>query len=142
MYYTEQEVLEFKKFDGSLKEFNSILEERKKNINPLEIVIKEICNHMGINEAEATANTRKRDVVFPRQVLHWAAYYYTKATLSDIGFRIGKKSHSNVKHGIKAINNDIDVNVGMAIKMLNIDNLLSEKGLSKYGERSPRDKFK
>jgi len=141
MYYTEKEILEFKEFDGSLKEFNSVLDERKKKIDPLEIVIKEICTHIGINEEDATKNTRKREVILPRQILHWAAYYYTKATLEEIGYRIGVKDYSTVKHSIKTINNEIDVNVGMAIKMLNIENLLSEKGLSKYGERKPRDKY-
>ena len=49
--------------------------------------------------------TRKREIVQCRQISHWLLKEYTKMSLYEIGYEIGRKDHATVLYSRKTINN-------------------------------------
>lgn len=53
---------------------------------------------------ELCENTRRANIVEPRQIAMFLAQQYTKSSLAAIGENLGKRSHSTVLHAVKAVN--------------------------------------
>lgn len=52
--------------------------------------------------------TRKREILFPRQVAMFFSKRLTKASLGTIGANLGRKDHATVLHACKTVSNLID----------------------------------
>lgn len=53
-------------------------------------------------------NTRKKEVVGKRQLVHAMCKRFTKASLATIGSWVGGRDHATVLHSIKTVNNHCD----------------------------------
>lgn len=77
----------------------------------------------GVTPEQLTSRTRKREVVFARQVLMYITKKYTKDSFSHIGsyFKSEEKpkgwDHATVMHGCKTIKNLIDTDKIIANKV-------------------------
>lgn len=69
--------------------------------------------HQKVSLALMQSNTRKREVVFARQLAMTLARKLTNCSLYTIGLMIGMKDHATVLHSSKTINNlsDVDANI-------------------------------
>lgn len=84
---------------------------RCRSSNPDEIIkyiINEICNEYSIKPEDIQKNTRKIEILEPRQKAMYFAKMYTKLTTKQIGEKIGQKNHSTVLHSCKTVNNLMD----------------------------------
>ncbi len=104
MMFTESELKAYRNFRGSLEEFKSSL----KIINEDLKIINIVCDILEIDKEKLNINTRKREIVIARQIIHWTQYYYTYKSLSSIGNQVGNKNHATVLHSIRTINDLID----------------------------------
>ncbi|MFA5619713.1 MAG: chromosomal replication initiator protein DnaA [Weeksellaceae bacterium] len=64
-----------------------------------------VCDYFKIPIDLVQSKTRKRDVVQARQLAMYFAKKYTKASLSSIGSKIGKRDHATVLHACKTVKN-------------------------------------
>ncbi len=78
--------------------------------------IKEVvCKHYGLDPATITqTKSRKRELVFARQLIMYFMKKYTKMSLKSIGSEFAgasngkKKDHTTVIHSIRTVNNLMD----------------------------------
>lgn len=71
-------------------------------------ITESVCKIYDKNVGELTARTRKRDIVFPRQVCMTLCKLKTKHSLSSIGIYYGGFDHATVIHALKIVKNMID----------------------------------
>lgn len=73
-----------------------------------------------VSVKEMQSRTRKKDVVFPRQVAMYLSRLHTTQTLADIGRAFGR-DHATVLHAIKVVSDRIlrDVSVSSQVDLLN-----------------------
>jgi chromosomal replication initiator protein len=69
---------------------------------------------------KAQLNTRRREVVEKRQILHYFAKNYTRESLSCIGRYFGNKDHATVLHSERVINNLIGTDRRFALFIFQI----------------------
>ena len=69
-------------------------------------IITEVCQSQRIDMELIKLKTRKRHIVYARQLCHWALRQYTKLSLSKIGEMVGGKDHATVLHSCKVIDTD------------------------------------
>jgi len=69
---------------------------------------KTICEGEGISKDIVFMKTRKKEIVFTRQLIMYFAYAYNVGSQSEVGSLCGKKDHSTVVHANKVINNYLD----------------------------------
>lgn len=79
-----------------------------------------ICNGEAIIPAVLQTKSRKREIVFARQVIMFFLYKYTKMSWYMIGHAYGK-DHATAIHAVKTINNLADTDKKIAGKMADYD---------------------
>lgn len=67
-----------------------------------------ICYGEGITPAQVKEETRKKEVVFARQLIMYFCVLFKVGSYAYIADIFGGKDHATVSHSIKAINNYID----------------------------------
>jgi hypothetical protein len=101
----------------------------------LKIIVEFVASRYKISPELLNLNTRKREIIRPRQIAHWLSKKVTKFSLQEIGSHIGGKDHATVLHSMKTINNLIDterdfaseINQLIADYQINIAPLLNRK---------------
>ena len=76
-----------------------------------------VCIGEGQLSATLQAKTRKREIVFARQLIFYFCKKYTKETLAQIGLNYSK-DHATVLYAIKTINNLIDTDRNIHAKII------------------------
>lgn len=77
----------------------SLLDGTDKIINYGEVVAK----YFGLKFSDLQQNTRRREIVYPRQILYYLLAQSGSYTLSEIGHAIGKRDHATVTYSRKVI---------------------------------------
>lgn len=85
--------------DVSLKIINRIHDD-KLTFDSLE---KKVCEFIRISPEVLQLKSRKREIVWGRQILHHIAKNKNMGSLSEIGFRYGKKDHATVLHSSRTV---------------------------------------
>lgn len=86
-----------------------------KNQEPLQtdIRIKPIVDFVsewyGLSPRELVAKTRKKEIVEPRQFVHWLAVNYTRMSKASIGANVGGVDHATTLHSKRKIDNLLEV---------------------------------
>lgn len=83
---------------------------------PLEYIERVVCDYFGITPEEIEVKKRDRNIVLPRQLCHHFSKEMTKKSLSEIGWRFGRKDHATVLHSTKTINNLRETNKSFRAK--------------------------
>jgi chromosomal replication initiation ATPase DnaA len=128
MYHTKEEMKEFKLFKGDYDAYLEYLE-NKNDVTALDIISTAVCSQLRLPLAQVVLPSRKRELVFARQVIHWFGYYFTTVTLSTIGSKAGGLDHVTVLYSKDNIDDLIDSNVDVATLILNLENELLSKGI-------------
>lgn len=63
-----------------------------------------IADYFQISIADLKSKSRKKEVVYPRQLAMFLAKEYTELPLKSIGYHFGGRDHSTVIHSIQSIN--------------------------------------
>ena len=63
-----------------------------------------VADHFGITVADLKSKSRKRELVYPRQIAMYLAKEKTELALKSIGYHFGGRDHSTVIHAIQTIN--------------------------------------
>ncbi len=71
-------------------------------------ISKTVCKITKQNPEDLQLKTRKREIVFSRQVCHSLAKLKTRYSLSTIGYYYGKLDHATVLHSMKTVKNLIE----------------------------------
>lgn len=75
----------------------------------LEQIQMEVGRYFGLTVNELNSNTRRREIVFPRQLAMYLASRHTKKTLKQIGECMGGRDHSTVAYAVKTISGQMEV---------------------------------
>lgn len=76
-----------------------------------EVIIQQVVSSFyDISVLDIVAKTKKRDIVWPRQLCMYFENIYTNKPLQMIADDYSMKSHATVLHAIKTIRNDSDKN--------------------------------
>ncbi len=90
-----------------LKDSNTVKSTKKKDINN---IINTVASTYGVAVDEIVSNSRKKEIIFPRQVAMFLARELTELSFQKIGLYFGNKNHSTVMNSCqkiqKMINND------------------------------------
>lgn len=89
-----------------------------------EQTIETVARQFGFDDDFIFANTRKREVVYARQICMTLIKKHTKLSLAEIGEKIGDKDHATVIHAVKTISNLIDSDKQIKSEFANIENLI------------------
>jgi len=63
-----------------------------------------IADYFQVSIADLKSKSRKKEVVYPRQLAMYLAKEYTDLPLKSIGYHFGGRDHSTVIHSIQSIN--------------------------------------
>ncbi len=63
-----------------------------------------IADYFQVSIADLKSKSRKKEVVYPRQLAMYLAKEYTELPLKSIGYHFGGRDHSTVIHSIQSIN--------------------------------------
>jgi len=85
----------------------------KKLISP-EKIIKEVSLFYSLKEKDILTNSRKKEIVRPRQVAMYLLREELKSSFPFIGRKFGGKDHTTAIHSYNKINKEIDVNENLA----------------------------
>ncbi|CCG98015.1 chromosomal replication initiator protein DnaA [Fibrella aestuarina BUZ 2] len=81
----------------------NIVQNDEKEIN-IDTVQELVADFYNISIADLKAKSRKREVVYPRQVAMYLAKELTELSLKSIGYHFGGRDHSTVIHAIQIVN--------------------------------------
>jgi chromosomal replication initiator protein len=70
---------------------------------PIEEIRQAVCDYYGITLADLLSKSRARSVVVPRHVTMYLARHFTQASLEEVGWALGERDHSTVKHGVDKV---------------------------------------
>jgi chromosomal replication initiator protein len=73
-----------------------------------DVIIKVVCEHFSISIEELIDKSRRRPIVYRRQILMFLLVYYTRDTYQEIG-NIFNKDHTTVIHSKDLINDLIGI---------------------------------
>lgn len=93
----------FEKVKKSLEDF--VLKPKNK-ISP-EKIIEIVCDFYNVSKKEILSNTRKKEVVLPRQVIMYLLREEVNLSLPSIGIKIGNKDHTTVGYACEKIEEKI-----------------------------------
>lgn len=105
--------------DLARKTVREIATDRKVNIT-IENITSLVCDSLKIDENKIRDKTRKKEIVFARQVAMFLSKELTKSSLKTIGLHFGGRDHSTVIHACSAVEESLSKDA--YIKEL-IDNL-------------------
>lgn len=71
----------------------------------IESIIEEVASYYKVEREKLLSNSRKREIVVPRQVAMYLCKMNTKSSLGEIGKAIGKKNHATVLYACTTIGN-------------------------------------
>lgn len=63
-----------------------------------EILQQQVCQHCRIKVSELHSKSRKKNIAGARQLLMYLTHKYTQLSLTQIGYELGGREHSTVKH--------------------------------------------
>jgi chromosomal replication initiator protein len=69
----------------------------------IKTIIETMCDFYGIKKEDILAQSRLKELVYPRQIGMYLALELTNETTKKIGFEFGGRTHSTVIHAYKAI---------------------------------------
>jgi chromosomal replication initiator protein len=83
---------------------------KKKKMDALNYIIEIVCHKYGFTEEQLKGKTRKREIVYARQMVMALVQNYFKGktkkyTLNYVGNKLGGKDHATVLYGRRNINN-------------------------------------
>lgn len=77
-------------------------------------IVSLVSEYTGISHAQMCVRSRKREIVNSRYYCYYFMDKYTKMTQTHIGSVFGNYDHSTVIHGLKSVNDLIDVDPKVA----------------------------
>jgi len=117
--YTEKDMLAFKHSSLTLSEYNTHrMETLELHDDNLYVAVLNVCSQVtGVDTIAALSSSRKPEAVFARFMTMWfmqklsqQKYVKEQYSLAKLGFFAGGKDHSTAYHGIRSINDLIEVN--------------------------------
>ncbi|MFZ0453596.1 MAG: chromosomal replication initiator protein DnaA [Ignavibacteriaceae bacterium] len=84
------------------KTVKEIATDRKVNVT-IEIITKNVCTYLKVDENKIRDKTRKKEIVLARQIAMYLAKELTKSSLKTIGLHFGGRDHSTVIHACNSI---------------------------------------
>ncbi len=84
------------------KTVKEIATDRKVNVT-IEIITKNVCSYLKVDENKIRDKTRKKEIVLARQIAMYLAKELTKSSLKTIGLHFGGRDHSTVIHACSSI---------------------------------------
>lgn len=95
-------------------------------------ILAQVTEHYGITPEELFTRTRKREIVFPRQLFFYLCCRYTKKSQDYIGkiserYGIKKYDHATVLHGRNSIQNYIDTDREKRLEILYFKPVMHDK---------------
>lgn len=71
-----------------------------------EKIVQCVCDAWGIKPQNVFGDSRKREIIYPRQIIHYFCDKYLKLfTLQLVANKSGLKSHATVLNSVKTVNN-------------------------------------
>ena len=70
-------------------------------------IITIVAEHYGFTKDQLVQSSRKKEIVYPRQIAMYLCRSMTSLSLQAIGTALGKKDHTTVMHGIEIIEHDL-----------------------------------
>lgn len=89
------------------EELRDIISPDEKRIITPDVIIETVAEHFGITPGDIKGNKRNSEIVKPRQIAMYLCRYLTETPLKQIGAYMGKKDHSTVLHGVRAIEGEL-----------------------------------
>lgn len=75
-----------------------------------EIIINEVAKYFGVDVESINSNSRKKEIVIPRQIAMYLCREKTDTALAEIGKIMGDRDHTTVIHGHDKVLADISTN--------------------------------
>lgn len=94
------------------------------NVLTLESIFKTVCDYYGFDYEAAIGRTKKRELVEVRQVFCFFARKNTDNGYNAIGKFIGK-NHATAIYAVRTIENLVDSDKGVRIRVKEISNILN-----------------
>lgn len=129
-------MIEFKSYNGTLEKY---IKERIGHSNKARVskILDVVAEFKGVPIQEVTRKTRRRDIVYTRQLCHYFCYYYTTETMWGISEQLGKQDHATVHHSVKVVNELSSTYKYIQEEVDQIKLKLKEIGIEKVWEERP-----
>ena len=75
---------------------------------PIEKIKKVVCEFYKIKPEKIDIKCRKREIVIPRQIIHYLARLFTTLSTNQISKKVGNLTHATIINSVTSIQNLID----------------------------------
>ncbi len=96
---------------------SSITTNIKKGIISPKQIIKEVAEFYDIDINDITGNSRRKELVIPRQIVMYLIREETNASFPSIGEVVGGRDHTTVMHACKKIKQDLNTNEKLKVEI-------------------------
>ena len=103
------------------KTVREIATDRKVNIT-IENITSLVCESLKIDENKIRDKTRKKEIVFARQIAMFLSKDLTKSSLKTIGLHFGGRDHSTVIHACSSVEESISKDIYVKELIENLKN--------------------
>lgn len=88
-----------------------------------------VAQEYNIEVAQLRSSTRRADIALPRQIVMYMTKKHTDHSYNAIAERLGRKNHTTVMHGVKAVGDRMSVDEGFRQTMTQLESLLTQPAL-------------
>ena len=103
------------------KTVKEIATDRKVNIT-IESITSLVCDSLKIDENKIRDKTRKKEIVFARQIAMYLSKEFTKSSLKTIGLHFGGRDHSTVIHACTSVEENLSKDISLKELIENLKN--------------------
>ena len=89
-----------------------IAPQQKKIITP-EVIMETVCEHFQIQPSDVCGTRRNTEIAVPRQIIMYLCRILLDMPHKSIGSFLGKRDHSTVIHGIRKVEDEMNINPNM-----------------------------
>lgn len=102
------------------------------------MIVKFVMARYDFSFDQLKSKTRKREVVFPRQLCMYLLYTFTRSNLDKIGELFGNRDHTTVIHAREMIIGLIEVGDGLSTEIIEVRKRVKDFIVQKFGEAYER----
>ena len=84
-------------------------------------IISSVADYYDLTEKQILAANRSREVTHARHVAAYLSKELTESSLTEIGFKLGKRTHATVLHSIETIRNQMEFDASLRQQIAQIE---------------------
>ena len=90
----------------------------------VDMIISKVAKHYGITDRSITAQNRSREITQARHIATYLSKQLTNSSLSEIGFKMGRRTHATVLHSVQIVKEQMEFDAVLRQHIQQLENAI------------------